>query len=98
MGDFHPINHRFSGIYFILHGIYRRPTAQNLGHAPGLGDAAARRVGRLGVEDFADGTDAAFAVVIDEAVQKCPPVGSSCPTFEALASGPTVDSELASCL
>src|SRR5215208_244597 len=31
--------------------------AQHLGDAPGLGDAAARRERRVGVEDFADRTD-----------------------------------------
>ena len=34
------------------------PGAQQLGHAPRLGDAAARRVRRLGVEDLADRSDA----------------------------------------
>src|SRR5712691_2651262 len=35
-----------------------RPAPQHLRHAPRLGNAAARRVGRLGVEHFTDGPDA----------------------------------------
>ena len=37
------------------------PSAQHLGDAPGLGDAAARRERRLGVEDLADRADARLA-------------------------------------
>src|SRR6185437_13722247 len=48
------------------------PAPQGFGDAPGLGDAAARGVGRLGVEDFADGTDALLVQVRHQALQKPP--------------------------
>src|SRR5438105_2449075 len=54
----------------------REPAAQDLGHAPGLGHAAARGVGRLGVEDFADGADAGLAQVGPEALQEGPRAGA----------------------
>src|SRR6185503_15499123 len=46
------------------------PAAQHLGHAPGLGHAAARRVRRLRVEDLADGPDAGLAQVGHEALEE----------------------------
>src|SRR4051812_18256608 len=39
-------------------GLQLQPAAQDLGHAPGLRDAAARQERRVGVEHFADLPDA----------------------------------------
>ena len=44
--------------------------AQHLGNAPGLGDAAARRIGRLGVKDLADRSQAELAKVRLEAAER----------------------------
>src|SRR5262245_22473079 len=46
------------------------PAPQDLGDAPGLGDAAARGVGGLGVEDLADRAKAGLAHVGGEAVEE----------------------------
>src|ERR1051325_11430171 len=46
------------------------PAPQDLGDAPSLRDAAARRVGLDGVEDFADGADAGLVQVRREAFQE----------------------------
>ena len=43
------------------------PAAEHLGDAPGLGDAAAGGVGRLGVEDLADAADARLVEVTRKA-------------------------------
>src|SRR5581483_12337782 len=43
---------------------------QDLGDAPGLGDAAAREKGFLGVEDFADRADARLVEVRGEAIDQ----------------------------
>src|SRR5215831_11589792 len=51
-------------------GLRLDPGAQYLGHAPGLGHAAARRVGFLGVEDLADGPDAGLVQMWAEAVEE----------------------------
>src|SRR2546428_18887 len=45
-------------------------TPQHLRHAPRLRCAAARLVGRLGIEDFADRSDAGFSEMRFEAVQE----------------------------
>src|ERR1700733_138413 len=44
--------------------------AQHFGDAPGLSDAAARREGRLGVENLADRADSSLPDVRLEAVEK----------------------------
>src|SRR5271165_457321 len=46
------------------------PAPQNLGDAPGLRDAAARRKGRLGVENFADGPNASVSQVWLKTIQE----------------------------
>src|ERR1051325_11079394 len=51
------------------------PRAQDLGDAPRLGDATARRERRFGVEHFVDRTDAALVEVRDEAFEKSPRAG-----------------------
>src|SRR6266851_2777459 len=54
-------------------------SAQHFGDTPGLGDAAARGEGRLGIEDLADRADAGLGEVGFETVEKMPcrlaPVG-----------------------
>src|SRR5712692_10997574 len=47
-------------------------SAQHFGDTPGLGDAAARGEGRLGIEDLADRADASFGEVGFKAVEKTP--------------------------
>src|SRR5688572_29479872 len=46
------------------------PAPQEFRHAPRLRDAAAGRVGRLGVENLADGAEAGLAQMRDEAIEK----------------------------
>src|SRR5215204_1461568 len=48
----------------------QRPATQNLRHAPGLRDTAARVEGRDGVEDFADRADARFVQMREEAFEE----------------------------
>src|SRR5271170_1591555 len=48
------------------------PAPQHLGDAPGLRDTSARCERRLGVEYFADGSDAGVSQMRREAVQKLP--------------------------
>ena len=50
--------------------------AHRLGDAPGLGDAAARREGRLGVEDLADGPEAGLGELLLEADEKAASAGA----------------------
>ncbi len=47
-------------------------SAQHFGDTPGLGDAAARGEGRLGIEDLADRADAGLGEVGFETVEKMP--------------------------
>ena len=63
---------------------------QHFGHAPRLGDAAARRVRRLGVEDLADRPEARLAQMGLEAAERLPRAGrSSGYTFsQASTNGP----------
>src|SRR6185436_9136664 len=49
---------------------------QHLGDAPGLRDAAARHVGRLGVEDLADRSHAAIAEMPIEAAEQAARAGA----------------------
>src|SRR6185312_10027983 len=53
---------------YSLSGI--RPGAEHLGHAPGLGNAGARDVRFLAVEDFADRSDTRFAEMRRKCAQK----------------------------
>ena len=46
------------------------PAAEDFRDAPCLGDAASRRVGRVGVEDLADGADAGLVEMRDESSEK----------------------------
>ena len=46
------------------------PAAQHFRHAPRLRDAAARRVGLLGVEDLADRPDARFVEMREKPVEE----------------------------
>src|SRR6185369_483346 len=48
------------------------PAAENFGHAPGLGDAAARSVRLFGVEDFAERAQAGLVEVSGEGLEKVP--------------------------
>ena len=50
--------------------------AQRFGDAPGLGEAAARRERRLGVEDLADRADAGFAQLLLQAVEQAARAGA----------------------
>src|SRR3984893_5001330 len=50
--------------------------AQDLGDAPGLGDAAQRGMRRLGAEDLGDRADAGLAEVGDEARQQLARLGA----------------------
>src|SRR4051794_9596196 len=45
---------------------------QHFGHAPGLRDAATRRVRRLGIEDLADRTETGLAQMRLEAAERLP--------------------------
>ncbi len=58
-----------SGIVLVVGG-GSEPASQLLGHAPGLRDAAARRVGRLGVEDLRDGPHPEVVEVAGEPGEK----------------------------
>src|SRR5688572_29855598 len=49
----------------------QRPTAQHFGHAPRLSNAAAGRIRRFGVENFADRTDASLVKMSHEAFEEC---------------------------
>src|SRR5438034_6543611 len=46
------------------------PASQHLGDAPRLGDAAARRVRLLGIEDFTDCTEPELSQLRDERIEK----------------------------
>src|SRR5580704_8406982 len=46
------------------------PAAQHFGNAPGLGNAATWSVGRLSVEDLADGSDASVRQMALETIEK----------------------------
>ena len=57
------------------HGLH--PAAQHFGHAPGLGHAAARPIGSLGIEDFADRADAGLAQMGGKTAEKLPRLAAS---------------------
>src|SRR3954452_24941584 len=51
------------------------PAAQDLGHTPGLGNAAARSEGWLGIKDFTNGADARFVQMGNKTFAEFPRAG-----------------------